>query len=71
MAKEFLKQVVARARAAALVCDEHFTVDGTLLEAWAGLKSFHRKIKRWCAARNPTVDFSWPEAVERNACIED
>jgi hypothetical protein len=30
----------ARARAASLISDEHFTVDGTLLEAWASLKSF-------------------------------
>ncbi len=40
VAKEFLSQVVERARAAGLVSDEHFTVDGTLLEAWASLKSF-------------------------------
>jgi hypothetical protein len=26
-----------------LTSDEHFTVDGTLLEAWAGIKSFQRK----------------------------
>jgi IS5 family transposase len=30
------------AREAALLSDEHFTVDGTLLDAWAGLKSFQR-----------------------------
>src|ERR1700748_816161 len=40
VAKEFLAQVVERARMAELVSDEHFTVDGTLLEAWASLKSF-------------------------------
>ena len=34
---------VAQARAAGLLSDEHFTVDGTLLEAWASLKSFRRK----------------------------
>ena len=33
VAREFLAQVVARAREAGLVSDEHFTVDGTLLEA--------------------------------------
>src|SRR6202158_2857256 len=33
VAKEFLAQVVERARAAGLISDEHFTVDGTLLDA--------------------------------------
>jgi transposase len=43
VAKEFLAGVVGRARVAGLVSDEHFTVDGTLLEAWASLKSFQPK----------------------------
>ena len=43
VAKEFLAQVVERARGAGLVSDEHFSVDGTLLEAWASLKSFQPK----------------------------
>jgi hypothetical protein len=30
-------------RAQGLMCDEHFTVDGTLIEAWASQKSFQRK----------------------------
>jgi transposase len=32
-----------REQAAGLMSDEHFTVDGTLIEAWAGQKSFRRK----------------------------
>ena len=32
--------VVAQAQARQLLSAEHFTVDGTLIEAWAGLKSF-------------------------------
>ena len=43
VAKEFLAQVVEQARSAGLISDEHFTVDGTLLEAWASLKSFQSK----------------------------
>jgi transposase len=43
VAKEFLAQVVAQAQANGLTSDEHFTVDGTLLEAWASQKSFHEK----------------------------
>src|SRR4030081_1799642 len=34
------QQVLDEAKARDLVSDEHFTVDGTLLEAWASLKSF-------------------------------
>ena len=60
VAKEFLAQVVERARTAGLVSDEHFTVDGTLLEAWASLKSFQPKDKQDAPPEdpgNPTVDF--------------
>lgn len=39
----FFEQVLAQARERGLTSDEHFTVDGTLVEAWAGLKSFKRK----------------------------
>ena len=59
-AKEFLAQVVERAGAAGLVSDEHFTVDGTLLDAWASLKSFQPKDKPGAPPDdpgNPTVDF--------------
>ena len=43
IAKVFLARVVAQAQAKGLTSDEHFTVDGTLLEAWAGQKSFQAK----------------------------
>ncbi len=42
VAKEFFHQVVAQARELDLMSDEHFTVDGTLLEASASLKSFKK-----------------------------
>src|SRR5260370_32585269 len=45
VAQEFLVRVVEQARANGLTSDEHFTVDGTLLEAWAGAKSFQPKDK--------------------------
>jgi transposase len=61
VAKQFLGQVVEQARAKGLTSDEHFTVDGTLLEAWAGAKSFQRKDgKNPLSADdpgNPTVNF--------------
>jgi len=40
VAKQFLAEVVELARARGLVSDEHFSLDGTLLEAWASLKSY-------------------------------
>ena len=40
IAAAFFDAVQAHARAAGLLSDEHFTVDGTQLEAWASLKSF-------------------------------
>ena len=43
VAGQFFRAVVARARAAGLMSAEHFTVDGTLIEAAASLKSFKRK----------------------------
>ncbi len=61
VAKEFLGRVVAHAREQGWMSDEHFTVDGTLLEAWASLKSFQRKDQGDSSPPddpgNPTVDF--------------
>jgi hypothetical protein len=42
LAQRFFNQVVTQARAQGLISAEHFTVDGTLIEAWAGQKSFQR-----------------------------
>jgi transposase len=61
IAKEFLARVVAQARAKGLTSDEHFTVDGTLLEAWASQKSFQAKEGKPAPPPddpgNPTVNF--------------
>jgi hypothetical protein len=60
VAREFLNQVVSQAREQDLTSDEHFTVDGTLVEAWASLKSFQRKDQSAAPPDdpgNPTVDF--------------
>jgi len=43
VAQSFFEQV--KQQAAGLMSDEHFTVDGTLIEAWASHKSFQRKDK--------------------------
>jgi transposase len=61
VAREFLCEVIAQAQAQGLTSDEHFTVDGTLIEAWASLKSFQRKDQKDGAPPddpgNPTVNF--------------
>ena len=61
IASLFFARVVAQARAADLLSDEHFSVDGTLIEAWASQKSFQRKDQSEKPppddAGNPTVDF--------------
>jgi transposase len=61
VAKEFLAVVVEQARVKGLISDEHFTVDGTLVEAWASLKSFRPKAENPPARSddrgNPTVNF--------------
>ena len=57
----FFAGVLAQARAADLLSDEHFSVDGTLIEAWASQKSFQRKEQSEKPPvddpGNPTVDF--------------
>ena len=43
VAHEFLRAVLADPQVRPLLSDEHFSVDGTLIEAWASMKSFRRK----------------------------
>jgi len=63
VAKQFFGQVVEQARTAGLMSGDHFTVDGTLIEAWASHKSFRRKDEKPVdrpppnSPGNPTVDF--------------
>src|SRR5215213_4280055 len=61
VASAFFDAVVDQAREADLMSDEHFTVDGTVLEAWASLKSFQRKDAGPTSPPddpgNPTVNF--------------
>src|SRR2546426_12833797 len=60
IAEAFFQAVLALARAARLLSDDHFTGDGPLLEAWAGLKSFRRRDTPRDPPQdsgNPSVDF--------------
>ena len=61
IANTLFAEVLAQARSRALLSSEHFTVDGTLIEAWASHKSFKRKDgsdqQPPDDPGNPTVDF--------------
>jgi len=61
VAKDFLALVVEQAREQGWASDEHFSVDGSLLEAWASAKSFQRKNQKGSPPPedpgNPTVDY--------------
>jgi transposase len=59
IAAAFFEAVLLHAETADLLSDEHFTVDGTLLEAWASHKSFRPRDEEPPAASggNPTVNF--------------
>src|SRR5947209_8043432 len=61
IAEAFFQAVLEQARERSLLSDEHFTVDGTLLEAWASAKSYQRKDSKNTVPPddpgNATVDF--------------
>jgi transposase len=62
VAGAFFEKVADEARRRGLLSDEHFTVDGTQIEAWAGQKSFQRKDGTGRQSPpddrgNPTVNF--------------
>ena len=61
IAEKFFAEVLALAHAGDLLSDEHFSVDGTLIEAWASQKSFQRKDQNPTPPPqdpgNPTVNF--------------
>ena len=67
IAERFFEEVLAIAKKQGLVSHEHFTVDGTIIEAWASHKSFKRKDTDGYddnnqsgssgSSRNPDVDY--------------
>lgn len=65
-AAAFLAAIVAHPRVRRLVSAEHFSVDGTLIEAWASMKSFKPKVK----GGNPPDDGAPPPGAGRNAEVD-
>jgi transposase len=62
VAARFLSAILAQPRVRRLLSSEHFSVDGTLIEAWASMKSFRPKDAPdrpddGDGGRNPSVDF--------------
>src|SRR5205085_10603325 len=81
IAAQFLAAVLAQDKVKALLSSEHFSVDGTLLEAWASLKSFRPKDGSGDPpgpGRNSLplrsrgrARFSRRAAAQRHACLDD
>jgi transposase len=59
IATQFLAELLEQAKRSKLLSTEHFSVDGTLIQAWASLKSFKPKDddQEPPAGKNPTRDF--------------
>jgi transposase/IS5 family transposase len=61
VSRQFFSAVLAEAQGRNLLSQDHFTVDGTLLEAWASMKSFRPRNgdgpPPGDSGRNPEVDF--------------
>lgn len=70
----FFDAVVKQARSAGLMSDDHFTVDGTLIDAWASLKSFRHNDEAPTNrpsdgdSGNPTVDFHGEKRTNETHC---
>jgi len=63
VARQFFMAVMSQAQSAGLTSNEHFSVDGSLIDAWASLKSFRPKEEKKDERPppddkgNPTVNF--------------
>ena len=53
VAAKFMEQLLAHKEVRKLLSDEHFSVDGTLIEAWASMKSFQPKPEPTAPAKTP------------------
>ena len=75
IAAKLLSTVMAQPRAKRLLSTDYFSVDGTLVEAWASMKSFRPKdgsgdLPAAGGGRNPG-GFPRPEALQRDARFDD
>jgi transposase len=63
VAAQFFQAVLGRPQVSGLLSDEHFSVDGTLIEAWASMKSFRTKTE---AGDEPPADADGGRNAERD-----
>lgn len=73
VATKFLAAVVAQARSRSLLSDDHFSVDGTLIEAWASIKSFRPKDGSGeppGPGRNGEHDFHGEKRSNKTPCLD-
>ena len=74
IAAAFFHAVLIQAEATQLLSNDHFTVDGTLLEAWASQKSFQRKDgpppDSPDGGGNPTIDFKGERRSKRDVSVD-
>jgi transposase len=82
IAAKLLSAVLSQPRVKRLLSTDHFSVDGTLIEAWASMKSFRPKnlssdedpsngSGEPPTPGEPRGGFSWPEALQRDARFDD
>jgi transposase len=74
VAAQFLTAILAQAKSKKLLSKDHFSVDGTLIQAWASIKSFKPREdnKNPPAGKNPTRDFRGEKLVnETHASTTD
>jgi len=74
VATQFLAEVLAQAKSKKLLSKDHFSVDGTLIQAWASIKSFKPRDDDQDppAGKNPTRDFRGEKLVnETHASTTD
>ena len=75
IAARFLAAVLDQPRVKKLLSTEHFTVDGTLIEAWASLKSFKPRDGSdeppASGGRNTEADFHGKKRSNENLCLDD
>jgi len=74
IARQFLTAILADNAVAPLLSDEHFSVDGTLIQAWASMKSFQPKEAAAGSGDGPDQDDGAPAAEQpaagRNAEVD-
>lgn len=68
VAAQFLAAILEQAKGKKLLSKDHFSVDGTLIQAWASIKSFKHKNDDQDppAGKNPTRDFRSEKLVNEN-----